>query len=850
MPSPQGPLEALLTQLATRPTGLTGAEAELRRDRRARTSGGRRHALHLLVAQFMNPLVLMLIAAAALSFAVGSHEDGVVIGAIVLLSGGMGFAQEYSAADAVAKLMAMVVSRASVRRDGAIVRVPIDEIVPGDVVLLDAGATVPGDARVLVSNGLQVDESALTGESFPAEKRVAPDSGQAAEKRVAPDSGQAAEDRSASVFLGTHVVSGTAECVVVTVGRDTELGHISGALDKERPPTDFDQGLASFGSLLAKISGLLVLAIFAVNVWAQRPVLDSFMFSVALAVGLVPELLPAIVSVNLARGARRMAKLGVIIKRLPAIEDFGAIDVLCTDKTGTLTEGVIHLAGAYGADGQTSARTLELGWLNAHFESGYANPIDEALRVAHQGDASVWTRADEIPYDFNRRRLTVILTRDGKRWMVTKGQLARVLDVCAQAERPDGTSLPMASARDDITALHERLASNGERTLGVAIRQVPDDAPIGLALEVDMTFVGVLSFADPPKSDASAVLDDLESLGVSVKVITGDDARVARHVWTQLGKPEPEVLTGVELRALGTEALQRRVEQVHLFAEVDPAQKERIIQALRAAGRVVAYMGDGINDAPALRAADVGIAVDSAADVAREAADVVLRQRDLSVVANGVREGRRTMANTLKYVYYTTSANFGNMLSMAVASLYLPFLPLLPKQILLNNFLSDIPALTVAADSVDGEELVRPRRWKTKDIRNFMIVFGLISSVFDLTTFAVLIEVSGAVERQFQSGWFVESLLTELLVLLVLRTHRPAWSSRPANLMVGLTALVAGFALALPYLPMGAWFDLVPLNPEILVAVLVITAAYLVVTEAAKRAFFRRFTASVGLKAA
>lgn len=838
MPSLQGPLDDLLVQLKSRREGLTAAEAEARRDHRPGRRGGARHALHLLVAQFMNPLVLMLIAAAVVSFAVGSHEDGIVIGAIVLISGGLGFAQEYTAADAVAKLMAMVVSRASVRRDGAVLRVPIDQVVQGDVVLLDAGATVPGDARVMISSGLQVDESALTGESFPAEKRTeAP--------ADAPPS-----DRSTAVFLGTHVVSGTAECLVVKVGRDTQLGEISGSLDKERPPTDFDQGLASFGSLLAKISGLLVLAIFGVNVWAQRPVLDSFMFSVALAVGLVPELLPAIVSVNLARGARRMAKLGVIIKRLPAIEDFGAIDVLCTDKTGTLTEGTIHLAGAYGTDGATHPRTLELGWLNARFESGYANPIDEALRAAHQGDDHAWTRTDEIPYDFNRRRLTVILTRDGKRWMVTKGQLARVLDVCTQAERPDQAVVPMELVRDTVTALHERLASGGERTLGVAIREIAADAVVSPALEVDMTFVGVLSFADPPKPDASAVLDDLESLGVSVRVITGDDARVARHVWTQLGKPAPQVLTGVELRELGTEALQRRVEQVQLFAEVDPTQKERIILALRASGRVVAYMGDGINDAPALRAADVGIAVDAAADVAREAADVVLRQRDLSVVANGVREGRRTMANTLKYVYYTTSANFGNMLSMAVASLYLPFLPLLPKQILLNNFLSDIPALTVAADSVDGEELVRPRRWKTHDIRNFMIVFGLISSVFDLTTFAVLIEVSGAVEEQFQSGWFVESLLTKLLVLLVLRTHRPAWSSRPANVMLGLTVAVSALAVALPYLPMGRWFALVPLNPEILVAVVVITALYLGVTEAAKRAFFRRFTASVGLKAA
>lgn len=821
---PDAPSDAPPPSILT--AGLTHQQAAERRVHAPRRGPRWRQVLRLAVSQFTNPLVLMLIGAAVVSFAVGSHEDGLVIGAIVLLSGGLGFAQEFSAADAVAKLMALVVSRASVRRDGVVVRVPIDEIVPGDVVLLEVGATVPGDGRVLLASGLLVDESALTGESFPAEKRAAPHAEASSDGRV---------------FLGTHVVSGTAECLVEKVGRDTALGQISGALDHARPPTDFDQGLSAFGSLLAKISGLLVLAIFAVNVWAQRPALDSFMFSVALAVGLVPELLPAIVSVNLARGARRMAKAGVIIKRLPAIEDFGAIDVLCTDKTGTLTEGRIHLAGAYGLDGAPSERARELGWLNARFESGYANPIDEALRAAHQGDATDWSRVDEIPYDFSRRRLTVVLLHRGERWMVTKGQLSRVLEVCSRAEQPDGRLAPIENVQEAVDLLHTRLASRGERTLGVAIRRLTDADVPSVALESDMIFAGVLSFADPPKVDAGVVLRDLERLGVTVKVITGDDARVARHVWRELGRPEPEVLTGGELRALGGEALQRRVAGVSLFAEVDPTQKERIIHALRHAGRVVAYLGDGINDAPALRAADVGVAVDSAADVAREAADVVLRERSLSVVADGVREGRRTMANTLKYVYYTTSANFGNMVSMAFASVYLPFLPLLPKQILLNNFLSDIPALSVAGDTVDDEELARPRRWRTRDIRNFMVTFGLISSVFDLTTFGVLIWASGAVERQFQAGWFVESLLTELLVLLVLRTHRPAWTSRPAPLMLGLTAAVAAFAIVLPYSPAAAWFDLVPLKPAILGSVLGITAAYLTATEAAKRWFFQRF---------
>lgn len=821
--------EEVLAAQGSSPDGLSTAEAERRRatlGAHARLRPRRRGVLRILAGQFLNPLVVMLLVAAVLSVPAGSLEDAAVILAIVLLSGGLGFVQEYAAEDAVAKLLAMVRVRAEVRRDGRVVEVPVDEVVPGDVVVLSAGATVPGDARLLVGNGLQVDESALTGESFPAAKEVA---------AVAADAPVAR--RRSAVFMGSHVVSGAGEAVIVAVGRGTELGGISARLEERRAPTAFDLGLHRFGTLLVRVSAVLVLVLFAVNVHLGRPVAASLMFSVALAVGLVPELLPAIVSVNLARGARRMAAAEVVVKRLACIEDLGAVDILCSDKTGTLTEGRIRLAEAYGPDGRPSLRARELGWLNATFESGYASPIDAALRAAHEGDAAGWARVGEIPYDFARKRLSVLLAREGRRWLVTKGQLESVLAACDRAEGPDG---PVPLDLGAIRATHARLAGDGLRVLGVAIREVAPDAVPAPALEAGLVFAGLLAFTDPPKGDAPAVLGEIAALEVGLKVLTGDDHRVATHLWRTLHGRDPVVLRGADLRALGGEALRRRVDAVDVFAEVDPGQKERIVRALRSAGHVVAYLGDGINDAPALRAADVGLSVDGAADVAREAADVVLRRRDLGVVAGAVREGRRTMANTLKYVFYTTSANFGNMLSMAAASAFLPFLPLLPKQILLNNFLADIPAMTIAGDRVDPERLARPGRWNTAEIRSFMFVFGTLSSCFDILTFVVLVELSESAPDPFRTGWFLESLLTELFVLYVMRTRHAFWRSRPSAGMLAATLLVAAVALLLPWVPPGRLFGFVPLPPDILAAVLGITLAYVAATEAVKRWFFGR----------
>ncbi len=824
------PAGELLQDLGADERGLSSEEAQRRLARRGPGLERRgRGVWRILAAQVLNPMVLLLIAAAAVSILLGSHGDGLTILAIVLLSAGLGFFQEHAAEQALARLQALVSTRATVRRDGRACPVALDEVVPGDVVTLSAGGTVPGDARVLWSNGLTLDESALTGESFPAAKAADP---------VPADAPPAA--RASALFLGTHVVSGTGEAVVVAVGRDTELGAISTRLSRGKPPTAFDLGLQRFGALLARTSVLLVLCIFAVNVLTERPALESLLFSVALAVGLVPELLPAIVTVTLSRGARRMAEAEVLVKRLSAIEDLGAATVICSDKTGTLTEGRVRLHAALGLDGEESARALTLGGLNATFESGYASPIDAALRERWAGDRVGWTCVGEIPYDFARRRLSVLLEREGRRTLVTKGQLSSVLSVCAWAERPDGSRVPLDEERARIQALHDRLAEEGLRSLGVALREGGPETEARLEEERAMVFAGLLVFTDPPRADAGEAIDALLRLGLDLRVITGDDARVAAHLWRGLRGTEPRVLTGGAMRALTPDALQRRVADAQVFAEVDPAQKERVVTALRRAGHTVAFLGDGINDAPALEAADVGISVDSAADVAREAADIVLRRADLGVLARGVAEGRRTMANTLKYVYYTTSANFGNMVSMAVASVFIPFLPLLPKQILLNNFLSDLPALAIAGDAVDQEQIIRPRRWSTPEICSFMFVFGGISSIFDLLTFAVLLTLADGTPEHFQSGWFVESLLTELLVLFVMRTHLPMLRSRPAPAVLWITLGVALLALVLPWLPLGALFGLDPLPPGLLLAVVAITITYVLVTEHAKRRFFAR----------
>jgi P-type Mg2+ transporter len=825
-----------LSGLGATPEGLTSQEAAARLQRFGPNLVAPKHErgdLALLLTQFRSPIILILVAAAILSAFLGDLTDAVIIVVIVMVSGLLTFFQERGANRAVARLLAIVEVKTQVLRDGNEQAIAVDKIVPGDVVVLSAGATIPADCLLLESADLFVDEAALTGESFPVEKMVA----------TLPADTPLAK-RTNATFMGTHVVSGTARALVAATGPSTEFGAVSDRLAQTAPPTDFERGVTHFGYFLMEITLMLVIAIFAINVLLHKPVIDSFLFSLALAVGLTPQLLPAIISVNLAHGARRMAERKVIVKRLDSIENFGSMDVLCSDKTGTLTEGVVTLSGAYDVRGGDSPDVLLYAYLNSCFETGFANPIDQAVRKAGTFDISAVKKLDEVPYDFQRKRLSILIEREGRPLMVSKGAFTNMLDVCTTAMTPSGAVVALDEARADAEKLYRDLSARGFRTLGVAIRH-DTDRVIDASSEKDMTLVGVIAFFDPPKEGALAAVERLNKLGVALKIITGDNALVARTAGAQMGLADPVVLTGKELHALGEPALAARVGGIDIFAEIEPNQKEYLVHALQRAGHSVGYMGDGINDASALHAADVGISVNSAVDVAKEAADIVLLEPGLDVLSRGVEDGRATFANTLKYVFMATSANFGNMFSMAGASLFLPFLPLLPTQILLTNLLTDFPEMTIASDAVDPELVERPRRWHIRFIRDFMLVFGLLSSVFDYLTFGALLFVMRIPEHTaygqalFRTGWFVESVLSASMVVLIIRTQRPVYRSRPGRLLTIATVAVWVATLALPYTPLGALFKFAPLPWQFLVLVFVILALYMSGAEAAKSVFYR-----------
>jgi len=824
--------EALLTALQSSDQGLSAAMAQerlakfgpntLKAERRA-------SALTMFLGQFKNAIVLILVFATIVSAITKDWVDALIILGIVLGSAILSFVQEYRAKDAADKLRERVQTKAKVIRDGLTVAIPADEVVPGDVVLLSAGSLVPADSVLLEAHDLYVNQAVLTGETFPVEKSAGV---------IAPDA--RLPERTNCVFMGTSVRSGAARALVVVTGAATEFGQIAKRLSTRPPETEFERGIRRFGYLLTEIMLVLVLVIFAANVFFQKPVLDSLLFSVALAVGLTPQLLPAITTITLSRGSQIMAAKGVIVRRLESIENFGSMDTLCTDKTGTLTQGVVKLDGATDVTGEPSPSVLRYAFLNAKLQTGLTNPLDEAILAQAQPDLAGVVKLGEVPYDFQRKRLSVVVAEEGgQALLITKGALEPVLNVCTRIAAKSGVQPLDASRRQEALAYLAAWSERGFRVLGVATRVMPAQASYTRADETNLTFAGFLLFFDPPKPGVKETVADLEALGVQIKIISGDNRLVGLHTAQVIGLPVAGVLTGDEIAAMHDEALWQAAERTTLFMEVDPNEKERIILALKKMGHVVGYMGDGINDAPALHAADVGISVDSAVDVAKEAADFVLLQRDLAVLREGIVEGRRTFANTLKYVFITTSANFGNMLSMAGASLFMPFLPMLPKQILLTNFLTDFPAVTIAQDSVDREMVERPHRWNIRFIRSFMVTFGLVSSVFDYLTFGVLLRVLQASEAQFQSGWFIESVVTELLILLVIRTQKPFFRSRPANQLLIGVVLVMAVTMLLPYTALAQPLGLVPLPPRILLLLGAITLGYLAASEVAKRFFYR-----------
>jgi Mg2+-importing ATPase len=819
------PTDALVRDLDADPgAGLSSAEAMRRLQSYGKNQVSKPHTHHglgLLLAQFSSPITAILMGATVLSMALGDKTDGVIILSIIVASGLLGFWQENTAGQAVDALLVRVRVHVDVVRDGREVEVPVEDVVPGDLVVLRAGDLIPADCLVIAAQDLQLDEAALTGEGFPVEKMLG----------VAPADAALAL-RSNAAFLGTHVLSGTGRALVVATGRSTEFGALAAELETRRGRTRFEQGLNAFGALLVRTMAVLVTAMFVINIVFDRPIIESLLFSLALAVGITPQLLPAIVSVSLSYGARQMATEKVIVKRLDAIEDFGGMDVLCTDKTGTLTAGAAHLDQAIDLDGRPSDEVLRLARLNAGLQRGFTNPLDAAvLDGAPSVDATLWLA--EVPYDFTRRRLSVLVAEE-RPTLMTKGAFEEVLSVCTAAE-VGGSTLPVDTIRDQLDRKFAELSAAGYRVLAVATRELPSGrATVTADDEAGMTLRGLLAFLDPPKPGAAEAIRDLAGLGVSVRVITGDNALAALHLAAEVGLRTDNVLTGTQIAQLDDAQLLARLDDIEVFAEVQPLHKERIVKALRAAGHTVGFLGDGINDSAALHAADVGISVDTAVDVAKQAAAIVLLDKSLGVVADGVRLGRRTYANTMKYIRVTTSANFGNTLSMAAASALLPFLPLLPRQILLLNFLSDVPGTTIAGDSVDPEQLEKPRGWDIHSIRTFMVVFGLASSLFDLLTFLVLRAGFDAGSTLFRSGWFLESTATELCVMLVLRTSRPFWRSRPGRALLLSSALVGVITLAVPYSPVAGPLGLTAVPGNVLAALVGLTLGYVAVNELLK----------------
>jgi len=781
---------------------------------------------------FANPLVLILLAASAISIALGDPLGGSIIIAIVLLSVIVNFYVEFQARHAVADIARQVARTAAVLRDGRELELPIAELVPGDIVRLSAGDLAPADGRLLEAKDLHVRESALTGESLPVDKTA----------NDLPTGQHSIADAGNSVFLGTAVQTGIGTAVIVRTGKDTAFGEIAQRLATRPPETEFGRGIRHFGLMITRVIMLLVLFVLLVNILLHRPFLESFLFSVALAVGMTPEMMPMIITITLAQGARRMAGKKVLVKQLSAIEDFGSIEILCSDKTGTLTEGEIALDRHVDPQGRDSDDVLRFVYLNSYFQSGIKSPLDDAV-LKYQRPAIVeYEKVDEIPFDFNRKRLSVVVRRGGENLLIAKGEAESIFEVCGTVII-DGAPQPFdESRRAQAAETFKKLSAGGYRCLGVAVRKVEPQSAYPLAAEREMTLTGFAAFLDPPKEGISAVLAALKANGVSVVVMTGDNQYVTRKVAQDVGLPVDNILTGSQVDTMDDAALAYQAEHGAIFARVSPEQKNRVILGLKARGHVVGYIGDGINDAPSLHTADVGISVMNGVEVAKDAAKIILLEKDLAVLNEGVIEGRRAFANIMKYVIMGTSSNFGNMFSMAAASLFLPFLPMLPTQILLNNFLYDTSQVAVPGDNVDPALLHRPKRWQIGFIRQFMTIIGPISSLYDFLTFGVLLWMFHAFTNAalFRTGWFVESLVTQTLVVFVIRTAGNPFRSRPSGRLLAAVIGISTAGALLPYTPLGALLGFIPLPLALLGAISLLALTYLCLVQAVKTWFYRR----------
>ncbi len=822
-------VQELFNRLQSSGKGLTAEVANKRMQEQLKfykSESRFKKEIKLLIRQFANPLVLLLVIAVILSAVLGQSADSMIILFILLTTGLLGFWQESNAGRAMEKLRSMIEMRHTVLRDGLQMQLTTHQIVTGDIILLNAGDIIPADCRIIESNELHVNESSLTGESFPVEKYEGITEGKLPIGK-----------KYNCLWQGTNVISGAATAIAVQTGNQTIFGQMAHSV-VQTPETAFEKGIKHFGFFLLRITVILSLIILLSNLYFKKPFFDSVLFSLALAVGMAPELLPAIMTFAMSAGAKRMLKKKVIVKKLSCIFNFGEVNVLCTDKTGTITEGNVVVKNIVDVHGKTNDRIRLYAFLNAVLQNGFTNPIDEAI-ISLNISTSGYEKINEVPYDFVRKRLSVAVQYKEQRFFVTKGAFKNILDVCGSFEIECGKAqLLTDESRRDLENKFISYSREGYRVLGLSYKQ-RHAGKINRNDENEMTFLGFILLEDPLKEDALASILKLGELHIEVKIITGDNRFAALHAAQKIGIEDPSILTGEEMNQLYPEALIVKARKTNIFAEIEPHQKELIIKALQKSNVTVAYVGDGINDVAAINAADIGISTNNAADIAREAADFVLLEKDLLVLADGIHEGRRSFVNSMKYIFITTGATFGNMFSIAGASLFLPFLPMLPKQILLTNLITDLPFLTIASDHVDEEQLKRPGKWNLKLIRNFMIFFGLHSSVFDFITFYVLYLYFRLSGPAFRTGWFLESAITELLILFIVRTKKFFIKSKPGRLLT-ITALMAFIiTIYLPFSPFANMLGFSVAHSRQIIAIALILIAYMITAELLKIIFFR-----------
>ena len=828
-------LSNLFKDFYSSPQGLTNFEAEKRLQKNGLNiidEQKERTVIWEFLAHFKSPLIIILLVATIVSACFGEIVNVIIISVMILLSVVLDFIEEHNANSAAKKLKYSVKITTAVLRNGQVGEIATARVCLGDILVLNAGDMVPADARLIEANHFYVDQSVLTGESFPCEKKA----GNLFSSTESPS------ELSNILFMGSHVVSGTATAIVVRTGKQTEFGSIAASLVQREEKGEFETGIDKFGFFIMKVTLLLVLGLFLLNTVSRHQLLESFLFAVAIAVGVTPELLPIIMSVTMAKGSLNMLKKGVIVKKLSAIPNLGSLDVLCTDKTGTLTENCITLAKAVDVNGQENSGVLRGVYLNSFFQTGITNPLDEAVIRLHNISVAGVEKVAEVPFDFLRKKISVVVREAGQCSLITKGAPEELLPSCS-AYLENNSQHPMNPEKHRICLdVYRSLSADGYRVLAVAEKQLPATCSfVGVAEENNLVFCGFAAFFDQPKKDVELVLRELKDVGITVKVLTGDNELVTTKVCQEVGMEGRGVLLGKDIENMNDDTLCLQVEKATIFARCSPIEKDRILSALRRNNHVVGYLGDGINDAPSLRRADVGISVSNAVDIAKQTADIILTSKNLEVLKDGILEGRKSFGNTMKYLLMGLSSNFGNMFSVLFAVVYVPFLPMLPVQILLNNFLYDFSQVTIPTDNVDPEWIRRPRRWDFSLIKRFMIGFGPISSFFDIATYVVLFSVFHASPGVFQTGWFIESLATQTLVIHLIRTNRLPFIQSRASLPLTITTIVAVAAgWIIPYTSVGTFFGFEPLPGKILLSIIGIIAGYLICVEIGKRIFYRK----------